>query len=81
MKLSESFLESDYNKDILKRLKGTLIWDDHFKFKKLCLKLFKLEINWKSKGMKLNNNMLKINPTGKIQKHYKNTKGTKSIDV
>ena len=49
------FLESDYNKDILKRLKGTLIWDDHFKFKKLCLKLFKLEINWKSKNWKQKN--------------------------
>ena len=45
-----SFLENIENYDIFARVKKSFNWDDHYKFKRLCLKLHYLEVNWQKKN-------------------------------
>ena len=46
------FLENKDNSDILKRMNDIMNWDEHYKFKKLCLKVYSLECNWTEKNWK-----------------------------
>eukprot|EP00090_Calanus_glacialis_P007905 TRINITY_DN16301_c0_g1_i2.p1 TRINITY_DN16301_c0_g1~~TRINITY_DN16301_c0_g1_i2.p1 ORF type:complete len:491 (+),score=95.99 TRINITY_DN16301_c0_g1_i2:22-1494(+) len=55
------FLSSTENSDILNRMKNDMAWDDHFKYKKFCLKLWHLNINWKKrKYLKKSINLQKV---------------------
>ena len=44
-----SVFDNNVSKDIGLRNKSTMNWEPHFKFKKLCLRLFYLKLNWKEK--------------------------------
>ena len=44
------FLEKVENEDVCKRLGLTMGWDDHFKYKRLSLKVSRLEENWLKKS-------------------------------
>jgi len=62
------FLSSTENCDIVNRMKNDLEWNDHFKYKKFCLKLWHLKINWKKrKYLNKNINLQKVFNQEKIQ--------------
>ena len=55
------FLLDAENNDILNRMKNDMAWEDHYKYKKFCLKLWHLKINWKKrKYLKKNINLKKV---------------------
>ena len=63
----DSLLGSEY-KDIQQRMSSYMTWDDHFKYKKLVLKLFYLKLNWKRrKFLKKNINLQKVFMEEEIQ--------------
>ena len=54
------FLENVKNEEVLKKLSTTMAWDDHFKYKRLSLKVSSLKDNWLKKNW--NERNLDLNP-------------------
>ena len=55
-----NFLENVKNEEVVKKLSTTMAWDDHYKYKRLSLKLRSLKENWSRKSWSERN--LDLNP-------------------
>ena len=62
------FLSNTENCDVLQRMKTDMGWDEHYKYKKLCIKMWYLNINWnKGNFLKKNVNLQKVFNQEKIK--------------